>query len=171
MPNGPSVQCAHVFGDDQPTKRGKQCGRMCKFGFAYCNFHGGSTAPAKAQAEKMIALARMPAIEALYNIVEQFNEQTCGTCGYPNGEKETQTPVIRAAQVILDRTGMGPASVLEVKQNDGEKMDLSLLTSEERGELLALMAQMKDLKARIKLRIQHGPSVAHSASEPPARIM
>lgn len=160
------MQCAYVHDGRNPLKpAGQQCGRHIKPGFRYCSFHGGGTAPAKAAAERALAVARMPAIEALLNIVEQFNEHTCPTCGYPNGEKETQTPVIRAAQVILDRTEMGPSRTLEVKQSDGDRLDLSLLTPEERGDMARIVAEMRDLKKRVKERIQ--PGVAGTAASPP----
>jgi hypothetical protein len=47
---------------------------------------------------------------------------------------------------------LGPKATLEVKQSDGD-MNLQLFTLEERAELSALMAQFRDLKERVRVRL------------------
>jgi hypothetical protein len=74
--------------------------------------------------------------------------------------------VIRACQVILDRTGFPARNVLEVKTSDGDRLDLSKLTTEERGEMTALVAQMRDLKNRIKERIRPSGAQPPTPSSP-----
>jgi hypothetical protein len=104
---------------------GAPCQRRCSPGFTRCNLHGGALPSAKIKAEQALAQARIPSCEALFHIVNQFLEQPCPTCGYPTGDTDIQRTVIRAAQVILDRTGMGPHSTIELtKQSDGE-LDLA----------------------------------------------
>jgi len=102
----------------------------------------------------MLAQARVPGIEALHDIIAQFLENTCATCGYPSGDNENQRTVIAAAKVVLDRTEFGPHSTVTV-QNDTHPDDLNLaqMTEGERGELAVLVAQLADLKARVRARL------------------
>jgi len=146
------MQCSHI------KENGTQCQRRTKTGFTVCNLHGGNAPSAKHAAERALAFARMPAVEALLAIVEQFNETTCATCGYPSGDTDAQRAVIQASRAILDRTGMGPHSILEVKQSDGE-LNLAHMTDEERAEAMHLVARLKALKARIRARLNPGEAL------------
>lgn len=131
---------------------GSPCGRDCKAGFTRCNLHGGANPAAKIKAEQMMAQCRLPAIEALFTIIDQFSENTCPSCGFPKGDADEKRMIIRASQTVLDRAGMGPHSVLEIaRQTDGD-IDINLLTSDERGELLAHLAQIKEIKANVRAR-------------------
>lgn len=131
---------------------GQPCGRDCRPGFTRCNLHGGNNPASKIKAEQLMAQARMPAIEALYSILDQFEKVTCPTCGFPTGDTDEKRMIVRTCQTILDRCGMGPHSVLEIaRQTDGD-IDLSALTPDERGSLLGLLAQIKEIKAAVRER-------------------
>lgn len=134
------------------TRHGKPCQRDCAAGFTRCSKHGARLPEAKIKAEQALALARMPAIEALHDIVEQFAENPCAMCGYPIGDAEEKRMVIQAARAVLDRTGMGPHSVIELtKQTDGD-IDLALMTEDERGQVLASLAVIREVKAAVRAR-------------------
>ena len=131
---------------------GQPCGRDVRPGFTRCNLHGGASPAAKIKAEQMMAQCRLPAIEALFSIIEQFSNHTCPTCGFPAGNVDEKRAVIRACQTVLDRAGMGPHTTFEItRQHDGD-VNLELLTDEERGQLLAHLAQIKEIKAAVRTR-------------------
>lgn len=155
------MKCSHIHPASHHATPGKSCGRNVAPGFTVCNLHGGNLPAAKAAAEKALALSRMPAITALNAIIEQFNDETCVACGYPSGDPDAQRPVIRASEAVLNRTGFGPHSITEVRQHDGW-MDIKHLTDDEREALLPLLAQLKALKERIRLRVQPAPSTPNS---------
>jgi len=136
------------------TSKGTPCKRQAAPGFTRCNLHGAATPGAKQVAANMLAQARVPGIEALHDIIAQFLENTCATCGYPSGDNENQRTVIAAAKVVLDRTEFGPHSTVTV-QNDTHPDDLNLaqMTEGERGELAVLIAQLSDLKNRVRARL------------------
>jgi len=148
---------------------GKDCKNTCKPGFTVCHMHGGGTPTAKAAAEKALALLRVPAVEALYKAMEslvqtidQFDEDTCATCGYPRGDAEEKEALIRACRslsqtcsMVLDRTGLGPRSTLEIKQSDGD-FDIKALTDHEREQMMQLLGMLRALKQSVKDRI-NGP--------------
>jgi hypothetical protein len=136
------------------TSKGTPCKRQAAPGFTRCNLHGAATPGAKQVAAQMLAQARVPGIEALHDIIAQFLEVRCQQCGYPTGDTETQRTVIAAAKVVLDRTEFGPHSTVTVT-NDNAQNDLNLaqLTQDERAELAVLVAQLGDLKARVKARL------------------
>ena len=149
---------------------GDPCGREVRAGFTRCNMHGGATPAAKIKAEQALALARMPAIESLHTILDQFSSQTCGACGFPKGDAEEKRVVISAARAVLDRTGMGPQSVVELTAQSDGAIDVALLTEEERARLLAALAEIKDIKASVRLR-QMGETPAGFAPATTERIM
>lgn len=167
--NPNSVQCNSV------NSRGLQCKRRCAPGFTVCNLHGGGTPSAKAGAERALATLRLPFIEALNAIVDKFLGDPCDKCGSPSGTQsvKAQAVLVRAAQVVLDRTGMGPHSVLEVKQSDGT-LNLKHWTDEERAELAVHLTAIKELKARVARRIQpgsvEGSSMPPLAPQPPGTM-
>lgn len=136
------------------TSKGTLCRRQAAPGFTRCNLHGAATPGAKQVAANMLAQARVPGIEALHDIIAQFLENTCAACGYPTGDNETQRTVIAAAKVVLDRTEFGPHSTVTV-QNEKHPDDLNLaqMTTDERGELAVLVAQLHDLKMRVRARL------------------
>jgi hypothetical protein len=132
---------------------GKPCGRDVRPGFTRCNLHGGNSPAAKIKAEQLMAQCRLPAIEALFLIIEQFSENMCPTCGFPRGDADEKRTVIRACTTVLDRAGMGPHAVLEIgRQTDGD-INLDALTEDERGQLLAHLAQIKEIKATVRARL------------------
>jgi hypothetical protein len=133
------------------TSQGAPCKREVAAGLTRCNLHG-ATAGAKIKAELMLAQSRLPVCEALYSIVDQFLTATCPTCNYPSGDPEAQRTIIRAAQVILDRTGMGPTSKVEVTPQSEGSVPLDLLTNDERAELIGLLARVKEIKDAVRAR-------------------
>jgi hypothetical protein len=132
---------------------GDPCNRGCAPGMTRCNLHGGNNPAAKIKAEQMLAQARLPACEALFDIIDMWERTTCAACGFPSGDVGMLKTIIRAAQVILDRSGMGPRATVEmVHQTDGD-LDLEMLTEPEMEELDGLLTQVKELKARIHFRL------------------
>ena len=116
-----------------------------------------------------MALLRLPAIETTYlaltalnDLIEQLTENVCAACGYPTLNLDEKEALIKAcrsaaqsASQILDRTGMGPHSTLEIKQSDGD-LNLAAMSTEERAEFAQVLAQFKHLKQRVKSRIAGG---------------
>lgn len=132
-----------------------------------CNLHGGANPAAKIKSEQMLAQARLPACEALFLIIDRWHEATCATCGFPAGDIDTSKMIIRAAQVILDRTGIGPRSTVEtVAQKDGD-LDLDLMTDDEMARLDFLLNEVKALKTGVRARLAQiaHPDVLQSAQE------
>lgn len=120
-------------------------------------------------------MLRLPAIDALFTIletmtaiVERFQEDPCAACGFPKGNVDEVSKAAnvagRAAQVILDRTDVGPKTTLEVKQTDGD-FDLALLTDDERARMMSVLAEYASVKDEIRARLSGVP-----ASQP-AQIM
>lgn len=142
-------------GDNGHTNsNGTPCKRDVRPGFTACNLHGGENKAAKIKAEQMLAQSRIPACEALYTILDKWQSNTCATCGHPHGGTEEDRTIIAAAKVILDRTGMGPHSTVDIRNGQTETdLDLGRMTTEEIGELSALVAQLNDLKTRVARRI------------------
>ena len=137
-----------------------------------CHMHGGSTPQALLKAQQAAALLRMPVLESMHEVhetmmevIRQFAANQCPTCGYPKGDVEEIQAVAKVASVcinqarmILDRTGIPPKAVLEVKQVDGD-LDLRQLTAGEKQRMISLLAEMRDLKEDIRRRI-HGVPVS-----------
>lgn len=114
--------------------------------------HGGATPVAKIKAEASLAMGRMPAIETLVEMVEQYHETTCAACGFPDHNLKEKKFVASIARIILDRTGLHPRVGVDV--NTGEmEVDPKLYTMEEKQELVALLAQVRAIKEGAKARL------------------
>ena len=144
--NGVSVICGGL------TARGTTCNRPCRPGFTRCYMHGGQGPSAKVKAENALALLRMPAIETLYNLLEQFDANTCIMCGYPEGTLKEKRFAAAICKTILDRTGLGPRSTLEIKQTDGD-LDLQALRDDEKQELVIALVALRKVKDKIRKRL------------------
>jgi hypothetical protein len=106
-----------------------------------------------------MALLRLPAIESLHKVLARFNEvDTCTSCGYPKWDHRSLHLLTKVATAILDRTGIGPTSTLEVTQTDGI-FDFRFLKQSERTELLGLLARVRDIKALVRERMLQQPDV------------
>ena len=136
---------------------GNPCQRNVSPGFTVCSIHGAAAPEAIIKAQNAMAVARMPAVEALHLIIEQWMESTCAACGYPSGDSENQRVVIAAAKTVLDRAGMGPHSTVDVRSSSDADLELARWTTDEKAELAVLAAQLKDLKARVNARIFGAP--------------
>lgn len=132
---------------------GLPCQRDVANGFTRCYVHGAATLSSKHAAEKALAFARMPAIEALHQMIEDWHGTACPTCGRPAQQVEILNPVIRACQIILDRTGFGPRATLEVAKPETAEFDVALLTDSERARLAAAISVVRSLKVEIRQRL------------------
>jgi hypothetical protein len=164
-PNNPGGPCVKA--------NGHPCTNNVVPGTFRCHMHGGKAPIAKFKAEQAMALLRYPAIEVLNTTMERLNEivvqsglPMCAACGFPVKSIEELEAVIKACistakvcQTILDRTGMGPTSKVEVVQSDGT-LDLNLLTEDELGRMTALFAQYDALKEEIRQRLFNTPQLA-----------
>jgi hypothetical protein len=149
-------------GDNGGKKwNGDPCKRHPAHGMRHCAFHGGEGLSGKIKAELAMAVLRLPAIEVFVKVIEQFHlRPDCPACGGTLADLEAQKVAMKAAVAVLDRTGLGPRAVLElVPQNDGG-LDFNQLLPEERGELLAAIATVKDIKQRLRNRILGMPDAS-----------
>lgn len=135
-------------------------------GYTRCGLHGAKGPSAIIKAERSMALARDPAIEALHLIIAQFLGDTCPTCGFPKGDAEEKRVVARTAQTILDRAGMGPRATLELTQTQTGMINLELLMPEEKVELLGLITQVRRFKDTVRERQRLNASVIDVTPEP-----
>jgi hypothetical protein len=142
---------------------GEPCHRDVKPGFTRCSLHGGQKAGAKIKAELALAVLRVPSIEALHLIIDQFLSDTCPTCNYPKGDAEEKRVIVSTARTILDRTGMGPTSKLELTSQHDGAVNLDLLTTDEKATLLAALAQVRAIKDALRTR-QAGPEDDHTST-------
>jgi len=143
-PNNPSGPGHKANGD--------LCNATVVQGTFRCYLHGGASPTAKFKAETAMALLRMPAIEALHRILAQWEGNTCATCGFPSGDTDERRLIVRTCQTVLDRCGMGPHATFEVKQSDGD-FDPKLLTGDERSRMIGLLAQLREIKADVRARL------------------
>lgn len=130
------------------------CIKTPRPGFTACPAHGGQAPQTIKKAERLLIVARLPAIEALLDIVDQYNSETCAECGYPIHDVEEKRVIERVARTIFDRTGLPAKATIEVKdERKAEDMDLGLLTPAELAELDVLLAGMAALKVRVRDRL------------------
>ena len=158
--------CPNNPGSPGHTHRGSPCSHFVAKGATKCYLHGGASPLALSKANQMLALLRVPAIEAVYKvmdlserIIEQFSQNTCPTCGYPKGDTDEIHSVakvcavlLRDAQTVFDRTGLHPKVSVEVGTSE-DALDVKSLTDDERSRMMTKLAELRDLRDEIKNRI------------------
>lgn len=145
---------------------GKPCGNDCAPGFTRCGMHGAKSPASKLAAERALVFARLPACESLYTIIERWQADTCGACGFPTGDHREERNMLVAAKMILDRTGLPATTKVEVaSQSDGAPIVVEHLTETERGEFAAIIAQFKEFKTRVRARLIAVPGLAAMSTD------
>jgi len=153
------------------SRNGERCRRPPTVGGFSCHFHGGASPGAKQAARQRLLAMVEPALDALLRMLQQ--RPPCPHCGRTDADRDPV--VLRAAQVVLDRTGFHPSMTLEV----APKNPFEGLTEDELIDrlqrLLAAATRNRDLK-RAQLRPgapgdADSPrllAVSASVQEPPA---
>ena len=120
---------------------GEPCRRPAIRGGNRCNHHGGHTPLARQTAQENLAKAALPSATALLDIVSDWTRDRCETCGYPKGDP---TPVIRAAQIVLDRTGFHPTLAVQAVRAPEIPDWASWLTDDELAEVSGMIARAQE---------------------------
>lgn len=136
------------------TANGLPCRRSPKAGYPVCRKHGERAPQTVAKAERLLAVARMPAIEVLLDELDQAQENECPTCGYPARNLKYRKHISAISFKLLDRTGFGPRSSIDLtaKAVDEHHIDVSQLTDQEFEELSVLLEALDVFKGKIDAR-------------------
>jgi hypothetical protein len=151
------------------TRAGTPCNRPPIPGGNRCTFHGGATPAAREAAAERLAAAAVPAATVLHDAMRVWNElletyrtTSCPTCGRSASDVkpvlDAMSPVIRAAQVVLDRTGFHPSLSLHLGKPDAAKREpwFDYATTEELQEVADLVARVQ---AAATARMEQGGEV------------
>jgi hypothetical protein len=103
-----SVKCAA-----HSSRTGEPCQKWPIAGAAVCSTHGGSAPQVKRRAQERLRALQFPAIDALADAIGAEGQQL-GRKGEVIGIGPDHVVRLRAATVVLDRTGMGPTSISNV---------------------------------------------------------
>jgi hypothetical protein len=142
------------------TFDGLPCRRFPKPGFTVCLRHGERAPQTINKANRALAAARMPAIEWVMDAMDQANAETCDGCGFPHHSLKERRRLDMLARMIFDRTGLGPhskVSVLDERDTDSD-LQLDSLDEDERIELSGLIIKVKNLKERVRARLEREAS-------------
>jgi len=147
------VKAAGGCGSTQ-TANGLPCRRAPKAGYPVCRKHGERAPQTVAKAERLLAIARMPAIEVLIDELDQAQENECPTCGYPARNLKYRKHIAAISFKLLDRTGFGPRSSIDLtaKAVDEHHIDVSQLSDQEFEELSMLLEALDVFKGKIDAR-------------------
>src|ERR1035437_1251798 len=116
------------------TTSGPPCRRAVAPGFTRCNLHGGHTPLARQAAQETLAAAALPSARVPLEIVSRWLDERCPVCGFPTGDP---MPVLRAAQMVLDRTGFGPHATMQVTTTPSPYDHLTLAEMADKAEAFA----------------------------------
>ncbi|HXG86739.1 MAG TPA: HGGxSTG domain-containing protein [Vicinamibacterales bacterium] len=94
------------------NRAGQPCRRKPIRGGTVCIMHGGLAPQTLAAAKLKLMAGRDLAIDALINALGSHGP-ICEACGRSDSDRDPA--VIRAAQIVLDRTGFGPSATLVVE--------------------------------------------------------
>jgi hypothetical protein len=122
------------------NRAGIQCRRAPIAGGSVCRHHGGGAPQVKRAAKLRLLELIDPAIAGLERALTI--KGACTQCG----RADDMSIVLRAAQLVLDRAGLGPSSTLEVQPpGHGFREDLADLSDVE------LVHRVEELAAEARL--------------------
>jgi len=149
------------------TSDGLPCRRYPKPGYTVCRKHGERAPQTVAKANRALAAARLPAIEWYMDALDQASLDTCHECGFPTHSLKERKRIDTLARVIFDRTGLGPQSKLSVVDDRDSDSDLQvdMLTDDEKLTLSRLVLQVKELKDKVRSRLQRDAATLTLAAE------
>ncbi len=134
------IECAYH------SKRGTPCGRIAVEGETYCVLHGASIIRAKEQIQRRMLALQEKSIQAIEDVLMVGDDKSR----------------LAAATIVLDRTGMGPSSTINIdqKQNVANLTDEQLL---QETEALASATRETIKRRRMNEALMNSPA---SASPP-----
>ena len=133
------------------NRAGERCSRRPIRGGDVCIMHGGLAPQTLAAARLRLLEGRDLAIDALLRTL-QSHGPPCPVCERSDGDRDPA--VIRAAQIVLDRTGFGPSANLNVTRTPMPVGEYEQWLSEE--EMSALREVFEDYLAEAKRRCEAG---------------
>lgn len=135
------------------TSSGLPCMRYPKPGYTVCRKHGERAPATVAKAERLLAVARMPAIEWILTAIDQANETMCHTCGFPRHGLKERKRIDSLTFKLLDRTGFGPRQTIDLNAKTTDTgVDVSNFNAEELERLDVVLRAMDDLQASVQRR-------------------
>lgn len=126
------------------NRLGEQCRNAPIVGGFVCSIHGGKVPAVQRTARQRLLAMVDPALSALLRALESHGPP-CPHCGRSDGDRDPV--VIRAAQLVLDRSGYGPSAKLILEKNRDDE-DLTQLTNAELAERAdAIAIRIRQLEA------------------------
>lgn len=111
--NGPlSVDSSRQCTARSNRQNGGRCKRPAMKGTTVCATHGGRAPQVKKSAKEKLALLVEPALEGLFIALK-------------SGEIPS---IVKAAQIVLDRTGFHPSQAIELTGKDGNPIQIQQAT-------------------------------------------
>lgn len=126
-PIGRPARVAHgetLRGCTATNRKGDPCGLPPIKGGFVCHFHGGAAPQTRAAAKQRLWELLGPAFAALGRAL--LSAEPCEVCGRSDADKDPA--VIRAAQIVLDRTGFHPAVAVQVSRGTDDPKWTAWLT-------------------------------------------
>jgi hypothetical protein len=152
------------------NRAGERCGRAPVPGCVVCSLHGGKVpAVQKAGRERLLAMVE-PALDALLRFLR--TAPPCEHCGRSDADRDPL--VLRAAQIVLDRTGMHPKVDVQVQPPPRTAAHIAWIPTERleqiaawHAEATAAMERGEPIAEEREWAEQQAALAAASESDPP----
>lgn len=125
------------------NRKGEPCGLPPIKGGFVCHLHGGNAPQVRRSAKERLLGLIDPAMHALLRALR--SGEPCKVCGRSDADRDPA--VIRAAQIVLDRTGFHPAVAVQVARTESRPTWVSWLTDE---QLSQVSVWITDAKRRMQ---------------------
>jgi hypothetical protein len=148
------------------NRDGEQCSKSPIVGGFVCHMHGGNAPAARAAARRRMAELLDPALAAIAETLER--RVPCAHCG----QQALDPQALRAAQIVLDRAGLGPSVTLAHEDADATSL-ASMSVAELRETLTQLLGELDHLdreeeRARLALPVAGAEDAVFIEVEPSA---
>ena len=122
------------------NRAGERCGRPPIRGGFVCALHGGRAPQVRRSARERLLAMVDPAIDALLRALK--SGPACEVCGRSDADRDPVT--VKAAQLVLDRVGMGPQAKLLLQRPPEIPAYASWLSDDELQQVSEMIARAKD---------------------------
>jgi hypothetical protein len=142
------------------TRSGASCRRPAIRGGTRCTHHGGDTPHARRKANENLAVAGNIACEYLRDLIAAAQEDACEVCGRSSADP---SPIIRAAQIVLDRSGFHPTMNVQVGKVPAYEEWVAWMTDDELTQVQLCILNAKQRMAAGEPRQDTLPTIEANA--------
>ena len=146
------------------NRAGERCGRTPIPGGFVCAMHGGKNPVVQKTARERLLAMVDPALDALLRFLR--TAPPCEVCGRSDADRDPL--VLRAAQLVLDRTGFHPSVDVQMKPPERDRRHFAWIPTARLEQMMTWGQQMVEWETEAKAAMEAGDLIATDVESLPS---